>query len=739
MEWTAKQQGAINAVQSWLLEGAPGGVYRLFGFAGTGKALRFDQHVQTPTGPTRIQDVAVGDRVYGADGRLTSVIGVYPQGKRQSYRITFRDRTTVECDAEHLWVVQTHKLRSNGRRTKTMTLREIMDAGLRFSSGSYKFYMPLCSPVQYEERRFLIHPYILGALVGDGTMMGQVPSLCLPDEKQPIADRVSDLLPDWAKLTFSRKLGCNQHRITDPRHYHQNEIRDELVAMELDCKSPDRFVPHRYMLGSVDQRWELLRGLMDTDGSCVRNRTSYTTSSERLADDVVTLVQSLGGTAIKKRYNRAQRGVEFHINVKVFDRNPFYLPRKADRWSPSTKNGPSRAIVSVVPTDIADHVCIKVAADDGLFLTNGFVVTHNTTIAKTIAERVSGEVVFATFTGKAALVLNSKGCYGARTIHSLIYIPRAKCSENLKKIREKMENETDEDRQRELMEEFKLERANLKRPAFNLNLDSDLRDASLLILDEVSMVDMQIGQDLESFQVPILALGDPAQLPPVKGSGYFTNIAPDYLLEEIHRQAEGSGILSMATAVRQGRTLSYQDDEDARVVPKGTCTTADMAEFDQIICGTNKVRRAVNRRIREELGRTSPLPEIGDRIICLRNDQESGLLNGSQWDVCGVEQSPNDEDKLLLTIAAAGDEDAYTFTVTAHKNYFLGTEDEISHYDIRTAQCFDYAYAITCHKAQGSQWPRVVIINESGVFRNDASRWLYTAVTRAAEKVTVIQ
>lgn len=375
----------------------------------------------------------------------------------------------------------------------------------------------------------------------------------------------------------------------------------------------------------------------------------------------------------------------------------------------------------------------------GVYRLFGYAGTGKTTIAKAIAEHVTGEVIFAAFTGKAALVLNSKGCYGARTIHSLIYIPRAKCSQNLTRIREAMESETDEVRLRELRAEFVVESDNLKRPAFNLNLISELRDASLLILDEVSMVDMQIGQDLESFGTPILALGDPAQLPPVRGSGYFTRAEPNYMLEEIHRQSEGSGILSIATAVRSGRTLAYRDDVDARVVPKGTCSTADMAEFDQIICGTNKVRRAINRRIREQLGFTSPLPEIGDRLICLRNDSDSGLLNGSQWDVCGVQEDHEAEDKLILSIAAAGDEDAYTFSVTAHKNYFLGTEAEIAHYDIRTAQCFDFAYAVTCHKAQGSQWPRVAIINESGIFRHDQFRWLYTAITRAAEQVTIIQ
>ncbi len=389
----------------------------------------------------------------------------------------------------------------------------------------------------------------------------------------------------------------------------------------------------------------------------------------------------------------------------------------------------------------AKHAVLDWMADGapgGVFRLFGNAGTGKTTIAKSIAEDVNGEVIFAAFTGKAALVLNSKGCYGARTIHSLIYLPRAKCSENLIKIREAMESETDEDRQRELREEYKLESENLKRPAFNLNRDSDLGNATLLILDEVSMVDELIGRDLESFHCPILALGDPAQLPPVKGQGYFINEEPDFMLEEIHRQAEGSGILNLATQVRQGGTLSYQDEEDARVLPRGN-SDEFMEQFDQIICGTNKVRRSINRRMRAIKGFEGPLPIVGDRIICLRNDADKGLLNGSQWDVCGVQECTEDPDKLVLSIASAGDPDAYTFTVTAHKQYFLGTEDEIAFYDIREAQCFDYAYAITCHKAQGSQWPTVAIINEAGKFRASASQWLYTAITRAADQVTIIQ
>lgn len=383
----------------------------------------------------------------------------------------------------------------------------------------------------------------------------------------------------------------------------------------------------------------------------------------------------------------------------------------------------------------------KTAGGDNIvFRLFGYAGTGKTTIAKAIAESINGQVIFSAFTGKAALVLNSKGCYGARTIHSLIYIPRERCAEALSEIRLAMESEKDEDRIRELQAEFAAESENLKRPAFNINRESDLCDASLLILDEVSMVDEFIAKDLMSFGIPILCLGDPAQLPPVRGSGYFINEEPDYMLEQIHRQAKDSPILDMATAVRAGRSLGYREEGDARVVEKGTLGVDELSKFDQIICGRNATRKTVNRHIRTKVMKVdSPLPVPGDRIICLRNDQEAGLLNGSQWDINAVDDCPYDEDKLVLTIAAAGDGEAYTFQVTAHKQYFLGTEDEIPHYDVKTAQCFDYAYAITAHKSQGSQWPRVVVINESNCFRQDSAKWLYTAITRAADELVVIQ
>src|ERR687894_2958789 len=154
----------------------------------------------------------------------------------------------------------------------------------------------------------------------------------------------------------------------------------------------------------------------------------------------------------------------------------------------------------------------------------GYAGTGKTTLARHIAEGVEGEVAFGAYTGKAALVLRSKGCSEASTIHSMIYRSR----------------ESDEGG-----------------PQFVLNRQSAAAKADLIIIDECSMVDEELGRDLLSFRRPVLVLGDPAQLPPVKGGGFFTEREPDAMLTEVHRQAQDSPIIRLSMAVRAGERLSF--------------------------------------------------------------------------------------------------------------------------------------------------------------------------------------
>jgi len=368
----------------------------------------------------------------------------------------------------------------------------------------------------------------------------------------------------------------------------------------------------------------------------------------------------------------------------------------------------------------------------GVFRVFGYAGTGKTTIARMFAEMVGGKVLFACYTGKAAHVLREKGCDGAGTLHALIYQPKSKSAARLRELqRDYITKEREGASPTQLLEIKRLiqvEQENVKRPSFGLKDDSELKSAALLVIDEVSMVDEIMGADLESFGVPILVLGDPAQLPPVKGGGYFTNQKPDILLTEIHRQAADSLILKVATDVREGRGITDL------VKPKGQ-SLEFMSGFDQILCGTNRTRQIINRKMREHRGFSSMLPQSGDRLICTRNDGETGLLNGSQWSVLDAHWDAVEETLSLSIQSVDSDEQ---MTVDAHPEYFIG--EEPAYYEVRKKQCFDFAYAMTVHKSQGSQFDSVCLIDEAGRFPAHQRRaWRYTGITRAAKELTIIQ
>tara|TARA_R110002167_G_scaffold93122_2_gene249847 strand:+ start:42701 stop:43900 length:1200 start_codon:yes stop_codon:yes gene_type:complete len=365
----------------------------------------------------------------------------------------------------------------------------------------------------------------------------------------------------------------------------------------------------------------------------------------------------------------------------------------------------------------------------------GYAGTGKTTIAKEFASMVEGLVIFGCYTGKAAHVLRTKGCANAGTLHALIYQPKGRSAVRLQELQiEYVEQEKEGASPRvlaHLKRSIAAETENMKRPSFAIKEETDLREASLLVIDEVSMVDEIMGADLESFGVPILVLGDPAQLPPVKGGGHFTNATPDILLTEIHRQAADSPILALATDIREGRGFANAGD---LVRPLGQ-SIEFMAGFDQILCGTNKTRKIVNEKLREHLGFVDLMPMPGDRLICTRNDGDTGLLNGGQWQVLNSRWDPGLEELWLTICSVDNDEQLH---VQAHPEYFIG--EEPPYFMVRKKQCFDFAYCMTVHKSQGSQFDSVCLIDEAARFPSAQRRaHRYTGVTRAAKELTVIR
>ncbi len=351
-----------------------------------------------------------------------------------------------------------------------------------------------------------------------------------------------------------------------------------------------------------------------------------------------------------------------------------------------------------------------------LFRLFGYAGTGKTTLARYFAEHVDGDVQFAAFTGKAAQVLRSKGATNARTIHSLIYRPRGE---------EAVEDETT----------GKTSMA----PTFSLNRQSPVAKAKLIIVDECSMVDEALGRDLMSFGTPILVLGDPGQLPPISGGGFFTDAEPDILLTEIHRQARDNPIISLALDVREERELMYGDYGTAQIIPKDGVTQDLVLDADQVLVGINRTRRRYNQRLRELKGFEGLLPQAGDKLVCLRNDPAKGLLNGSLWKVMTASKETVKPGINLLVTPEEDDPDRGVAKIKLLKAAFEDPTTEIPWQTKKRYDDFDFGYALTVHKAQGSQWDNVVLFDESYAFRDTRARWLYTAITRAAERLTIVR
>ena len=351
-----------------------------------------------------------------------------------------------------------------------------------------------------------------------------------------------------------------------------------------------------------------------------------------------------------------------------------------------------------------------------IFRLFGYAGTGKTTLARHFASHVDGQVQFAAFTGKAAQVLRSKGAVNARTIHSLIYRPRGE---------EAVEDET-------------TGKTSIN-PTFSLNRQSPVAKAALIVIDECSMVDEQLGRDLMSFGTPILVLGDPAQLPPISGGGFFTEHEPDHLLTEIHRQAADNPIIRMALDVREGRELGYGDFGAARVITRDEVDQDLVLAADQVLVGTNRTRRRYNQRLRELKGFDAAYPQAGDKLVCLRNDPAKGLLNGSLWKVMTSARETVKPGINLLVAPEEDDPDRGIAKIKLLKAAFENPEADIPWQQKKRFDDFDYGYALTVHKAQGSQWDEVVLFDESFAFKDTRQRWLYTAITRAAERLTVVR
>ena len=354
---------------------------------GTGKGGLPGTKVATPSGWTTLGEICVGDRVINPDGGITYVKGVYHRGVMEMFRVTFSDGSSTVCSGDHLWNVRTACRKHRGMQYETLELCDIIARGLHVSNGNAKHYIPMTAPVEYEGGALPIHPYLVGYILGNGGLSGWTNILSVPDKET--VERLDAMM--------GRPLQRKKDSIYD---YH---IKDEKVNAWIEqvglkgCRSQEKHLVDQYLYAPVACRRELLQGLCDSDGyACQSGGVEYTTTSPYLRDVFVMLVQSLGGTCHtaekiptytyldEQREGRLAYRIYAAFSVSI---QPFWLCRKADCYIVPTKYQPTRAITCVESVGEAECICITVEAANQLYVTDDYIVTHNTLAAQEVIER----------------------------------------------------------------------------------------------------------------------------------------------------------------------------------------------------------------------------------------------------------------------------------------------------------------------------------------------------------------
>lgn len=383
---------------------ASGQVSEIFGPPSSGKAVANGTLVPTPDGDVPIEKIKVGDYVFDRHGKPTKVIGVFPQGKKNAYKVTFKDNRSLVVNNEHLWSVLTSR-----NMLKTVKTQEMIDKGITVPSSSkqkfgktYRYVIPNNDWVMFSQsyEPLSIDPYIIGVLLGDGCLMQK--QLTISSDDKFVVDKVAELLP----------YDCVSHKQSDNNYNwtfilnnpHKNEHnKDILKVLTRDIlssglsieKAHDKFIPDNYFYASKEDRLKLLQGLMDTDGTSNKSNctASFSTTSEKLAKQIANLARSLGYEAYTSHYDRSKNNkateyyVGFHSTGEELQKL-FTLPRKQERIAKDATQRHKHKGTSIVSIENlhkqVEMTCLMVDNPEHLYLVGDYIVTHNTTFASTV-------------------------------------------------------------------------------------------------------------------------------------------------------------------------------------------------------------------------------------------------------------------------------------------------------------------------------------------------------------------
>ena len=410
MEFNIRQQNIINSDAKNIL---------CMATAAAGKAIPYDTLLPTPNGMRYAKDIKVGDYLFDKNGHPTKILGVYPQGEKEVYEVIFGDGRKAKCCEEHLWAVNkiTWKDRNSFREK---TVKEMIDEGLINNSRGANFYIPVAAGVEYPQIDYLIPPYVIGAFLGDGCCTGDY--LTISSETIEIPNKIKELI--GADDIYKNPANYNW---TFKKNGHS--MKTTILPPEVRRLSYGKSIPNQYKYGSIEQRFELIRGLMDTDGSISKDPRKdhvatalvrFTSTSLPLIEDVREVLLSLGIVSVIKTDNRADKYAknicyELSINMCNQDKYKLFSLEKKKQLALSVKDKKQKhhydrtSIRQINNLHYkTEMVCFEVDNDEHLYLMNDFIVTHNT---RTLIGRIEhlldlevppGLIVAFTFTNQAA-------------------------------------------------------------------------------------------------------------------------------------------------------------------------------------------------------------------------------------------------------------------------------------------------------------------------------------------------
>lgn len=371
---------------------------------GAGKAQPMYSKVLTPNGFIEMKDVKIGTKIIAGNGELSSITGIYPQGERDIYEITLDDGSKCRCSDEHLWTVQNrsdrqYEAKTGKHRKRTVKLCDMINDLTIGKEQRANYSIDYVAPIDFQGKKLLLHPYVMGALLGDGGLSAGGVRFSTNDKE--VIDNINKFLPSGYYL----KHICNyDYRIKG--HEGNNSKKGSIVSKALKeyglwgKRSDEKYIPREYMYASKEQRINLLNGLLDTDGSTDGKTIEYTTTSKKLCDNLVELVHSLGGYAhiSCKQGKYKKNGIEikckkvYRILIEFFSDTKFSafgIERHKRKYKPKRTNV-RRFIKSVKYVGKEECQCIMIDNDCHLYITDNYTITHNTTIEKMFNALVAG-------------------------------------------------------------------------------------------------------------------------------------------------------------------------------------------------------------------------------------------------------------------------------------------------------------------------------------------------------------